>query len=183
MRRNSGEGRGDIRPSPLDRVALDVFEIFVRVRVTERVRVKMACRHGAVALRNGGVGGARGDRHVKVWVRGKIYYNGRLKNANKMARILPLYQGFVRDTAEFWGIHYHYSMRGANPGPLSPIYPLFRDRILLQALTEIRNEMAVKEGVDPADLPPLRYVMKRSPRVRDGQPTPRAICEWVESGK
>ena len=32
----------------------------------------------------------------KVWVRGKIYYNGRLKNANKMARILPLYQGFVR---------------------------------------------------------------------------------------
>jgi hypothetical protein len=37
----------------------------------------------------------------KVWVRGKIYYNGRLKNANKMARIQPLYQGFVRDTAEF----------------------------------------------------------------------------------
>ena len=63
------------------------------------------------------------------------------------------------------------------------MYPLFRDRILLQALTEIRAEMAVKEGIDPADLPPLRYVMKRSPRVRDGQPTPRAICEWVECGK
>ena len=63
------------------------------------------------------------------------------------------------------------------------MYPLFRDRILLQALTEIRNEMAVKEGVDPADLQPLRYVMKRSPRVRDGQSTPRAICEWVECGK
>ena len=119
----------------------------------------------------------------KVWVRGKIYYNGRLKNANKMARIQPLYQGFVRDTAEFWGIHYHYSMRGAKPGPLSPMYPLFRDRILPQALTEIRNEMAAKEGIDPADLPPLRYVMKRSPRVRDGQSTPRAICEWVECGK
>ena len=114
----------------------------------------------------------------KVWV--KIRYNGRMKNANKMARILPLYQGFVRDTAEFWGMHYHYSMRGAKPGPLSPMYPLFRDRILLQALTEIRAEMAVKEGIDPSDLPPLRYVMKRSPRVRDGQPTPRAICEWVE---
>ena len=63
------------------------------------------------------------------------------------------------------------------------MYPLFRDRILLQALTEIRNEIAVKEGIDPADLPPLRYVMKRSPRVRDGQPTPHAICEWVECGK
>ena len=85
----------------------------------------------------------------KVWVRGKIRYNGRLKNANKMARILPLYQGFVRATAEFWGIHYHYSMRGAKPGPLSPMYPLFRDRILLQALTEIRAEIAVKEGIDP----------------------------------
>ena len=60
------------------------------------------------------------------------------------------------------------------------MYPLFRDRILLQALTEIRNEIAVKEGIDPADLPPLRYVMKRTPRVRDGQPTPRAIYEWVE---
>ena len=96
----------------------------------------------------------------KVWVRGKIYYNGRLKNANKMARILPLYQGFVRDTAEFWRFHFHYSMRGEKPGPLSPMYPL-----------------------DPADLPPLRYVMKRSPRVRDGQPTPRAICEWVECGQ
>ena len=60
------------------------------------------------------------------------------------------------------------------------MYALFRDRILLQALTEIRNEIAVKEGIDPANLPPLRYVMKRSPRVRDGQPTPRAICEWVE---
>ena len=116
----------------------------------------------------------------KVWCRGKIYYNGRMKNANKMARILPLYQGFVRDTAQFWKLHYHYSMRGAKPGPLSPMYPLFRDRILLQALTEIRNDIAVKEGIDRTMLPPLRYVMKRSPRIRDGQPTPRAICEWAE---
>ena len=115
----------------------------------------------------------------KVWCRGKVRYNGRTKNANKMARILPLYQGFVRDTADFWATHYHYSMRGAKPGPLSPMYALFRDRILLQALTEIRAELAAKTGVDPVNLPPLRYVMKRSPRIRDGQPTPRAIYEWV----
>ena len=115
----------------------------------------------------------------KAWCRGKVRYSGRTKNANKMARILPLYQGFVCDTAEFWAIHYHYSMRGSKPGPLSPMYALFRDRILLQALTEIRAEIAVKTGVDPVNLPPLRYVMKRSPRVRDGQPTPRAIYEWV----
>ena len=59
------------------------------------------------------------------------------------------------------------------------MYALFRDRILLQALTEIRAELAVKTGLDPVTLPPLRYVMKRSPRIRDGQPTPRAIFEWV----
>jgi hypothetical protein len=112
----------------------------------------------------------------KDWVRGKIWYSGRSKNANKMARILPLYQGFVRDTAEFWAVHFGYSMRGAKPGPLSPMYPLFRDRILLQALTELRDE--VKEGVE--DMQPLRYVMKRTPRLRDGQPTPRAIYGWVE---
>ena len=69
-----------------------------------------------------------------------------------------------------------YSMRGAKPGPLSPMYPLFRDRILLQALTELRDE--VKEEVE--DLQPLRYVMKHTPRLRDGQPTPRAIYGWVE---
>ena len=119
----------------------------------------------------------------KEWVRGKIYHNGRSKNAKKMARILPLYQGFVRDTAEFWAIHFNYSMRGSKPGPLSPMYPLFRDHILLQALTEIRAEMAAKAGFDPANLPPLRYVMKHTPRVRDGQPTPRSIYEWVECGK
>ena len=51
-------------------------------------------------------------------------------------------------------------------GLRSLMYPLFRDRILLQALTEIRNEIAVKEGIDAANLPPLRYVMKRSPARR-----------------
>ena len=96
-----------------------------------------------------------------------------------MAKILPLYQGFVRDTADFWEMNYGFVHRGAKPGPLSSIYPLFRDHICLQALTEIRDELAVKMGVDPVNLPPLRYVMKRSPRIRDGRQTPRAIYEWV----
>lgn len=112
----------------------------------------------------------------KVWARGKIRYTGRTKNANKMARVLPLYQRFIRDTADFWALHYGYSMRGAKPGPLSPMYPLFRDRILLQALTELRNEM-----VGEADLEPMRYILKHTPRVRDGQLTPRAIHGWAEA--
>ena len=49
-------------------------------------------------------------------------------------------------------------------------------RILLQALTDIRAEITRKEGGNPTDLPSLHYIMKRSPGIRDGQPTPRAIC-------
>ena len=95
------------------------------------------------------------------------------------AKILPLFQAFVRDTADFWAENYGFVHRGAKPGPLSVIYPLFRDHILLQALTEIRAEITRKEGGNPTDLPPLHYIMKKSPRIRDGQPTPRAICGWV----
>ena len=59
-----------------------------------------------------------------------IHVTLKRKNANKMARVLPLHQGFVRDTAEFGGIHFHYSMRGAKPGllsGLSPVYLLFSE--------------------------------------------------------
>ena len=115
----------------------------------------------------------------KSWSRGKVRYNGRTKNANKMAKVLPLFQEFVRDTAEYWEAHHGFVHRGAKPGPLSKIYPLFRDHILLQALTELRAELAETVGVNPAILPPLHYVMKRSPRVRDGMSTPRAIHGWV----
>ena len=68
-------------------------------------------------------------------------------------------------------------MRGSTPGPLSPMYALFRDNILLKALTEIRAELAMELGVDPENLTPLQYVMKKSPRIRDGLPTPRAVRE------
>ena len=121
----------------------------------------------------------------KGWCKGKIRYSGRSKNANKMAKILPLYQGFVRDTADFWSLHYRYSMRGAKPGPLSPMYPLFRDRILLQALTEVRAEM--KHGFDPHNLPPLRYVMKHTPltsahtNFTDGHEPQKARGVWLPS--
>ena len=41
------------------------------------------------------------------------------------------------------------------------------------ASPEIRAELAVKAGVDPVKLPPLRYVMKRIPRIRDTGNPPR----------
>jgi hypothetical protein len=82
---------------------------------------------------------------------------------------------------EFWAEHYNYSMRGSKPGPLSPMYALFRDNILLKALTEIRAERARTIGVDPEDLPPLQYmyVMKRSPRIGDGLYQPRELSTWA----
>mgnify|MGYP006090461633 CR=1 FL=1 len=108
----------------------------------------------------------------------KLYFNGINKNANKMAHILPLFQGFVMDHADFWAINYGYRMRGDKPGPLSSIYPLFRDTILLQALIEMRAEVAEKCGVSPAKLPPVEYVMKHTPRM-NGAATPRAVQGWV----
>ena len=58
----------------------------------------------------------------------------------------------------------------------SEFFMLENVRILLQALTDIRAEITRKEGGNPTDLPSLHYIMKRSPGIRDGQPTPRAIC-------
>ena len=58
---------------------------------------------------------------------------------------------------------------------LAPIYALFRDRILLQALTEIRNELMESMGQDT--LPTLQYVMKRTAR-QNGVATPRAVQGW-----
>ena len=96
----------------------------------------------------------------KSWSKDKIYFNGIAKNANKMAHILPLFQGFVMDHADFWESHYGYKMRGDKPGPLSKIYPLFRDHILVVALTEMLADIAEKYNVSPEELPavssPLR---------------------------
>ena len=115
----------------------------------------------------------------KSWSKDKIYYNGINRNANKMARILPLFQGFVMDHADFWESHYGYKMRGDKPGPLSTIYPVFRDEILLPALTEMLADIAEKYGVSPEKLPPVQYIMKHTPRIHDGKATPRAIYGWV----
>ena len=115
----------------------------------------------------------------KVWVSTRVRYTGICKNANKMSKILPLFQGFVRDRAEFFQTNFGYTWRGKKPGQLSPIYPLFRDHICLEGLTHIRNEMAAKFHVNPCEMRPLRYIMKHTQRS-DGQHTPRAICEWVD---
>ena len=111
----------------------------------------------------------------KIWVQGRLIWTGRETNANKMTRILPLFQGFVLAHADFFSEHYGYTHRGRAPGQLAPVYALFRDRILLQALTEIRNELMESMGQDT--LPPLQYIMKRTAR-QNGVVTPRAVLGW-----
>ena len=71
-----------------------------------------------------------------------------------------------------------YVHRGASPGPLSPVYSIFRDRILLVALTEIRTEFMESMGHDTDSLEPLRYVMKRTTRTDGVTCSPRAVLGW-----
>ena len=121
------------------------------------------------------------DRDVidlfKVWTRDRVLYTGRTKNANKMLRILPLFQGFVRAHTDYFAQEYAYFHRGEAPGPLSPVYSIFRDRILLVALEEIRTEFMESMGHDTDGLETLRYVMKHTTRT-NGTRTPRAILGW-----
>ena len=114
----------------------------------------------------------------KAWARDKVSYTGRTKNANKMLRILPLFQGFVLAHADFFAREYAYVHRGTAPGPLSPVYSIFRDRILLVALTEIRTEFMECMGHDTDAIEPLRYIMKHTTRTDGVTCSPRAVLGW-----
>ena len=114
----------------------------------------------------------------KVWARDKVRYTGRTKNANKMLRILPLFQGFVLAHADFFVQEYAYVHRGEAPGQLSPVYSIFRDRILIVALTEIRTEFMECMGHDTDAIEPLRYIMKRTTRTDGVTCSPRAVLGW-----
>ena len=114
----------------------------------------------------------------KLWARDKVRYTGRTKNANKMLRILPLFQGFVLAHADFFAQEYDYVHRGASPGQLSPAYSIFRDRILLVALAEIRTEFMEYMGHDTDALEPLRYVMKHTTRTDGLTCSPRGVLGW-----
>ena len=104
-----------------------------------------------------------------------------------MIRILPLFQGFVRAHTDYFAQEYAYFHRGEAPGPLSPVYSIFRDRILLVALEEIRTEFMESMGHDTDALETLRYVMKHTTRT-NGTRTPRGrrvlflggrVCNWT----
>ena len=95
-----------------------------------------------------------------------------------MLRILPLFQGFVLAHADFFAQEYDYVHRGAAPGQLSPAYSIFRDRILLVALTEIRTDFMESMGHDTDALETLEYVMKNTTRTDGLTCSPRAVLGW-----
>jgi len=114
----------------------------------------------------------------KAWMRDakRIKFTGRVKNANRLARILPLYQGFVLRHLPWFEANMGYvpTRKNRRPGQLAHIYPFFRDHVLLQALREILAEH-LEVSVDK--VPPMRFSYKKQ-RRRDGRAAPRSVIGW-----
>ena len=104
-----------------------------------------------------------------------IKYTGRVANANRLARVLPLYQGFVMTNLEWFKEKMFYEqVRRRRPGPLAHIYPFFRDKVVLQALRELAAEQL---EVSVEKVPAMRFFYKKQ-RRRDGRAAPRSIVGW-----
>ena len=104
-----------------------------------------------------------------------IKYTGRVANANKLARILPLYQGFVMAHMQWFEEKMGYiQVKKRRPGQLAHIYPFFRDCVLLQALREL---VAEKLELPVEKVPPMRFFFKKQ-RRRDGRVAPRSVIGW-----
>jgi hypothetical protein len=114
----------------------------------------------------------------KAWMRDarRITFTGRVKNANRLARILPLYQAFVLRNLTWFEEKMGYvpTRKGRRPGQLAHIYPFFRDHVLLQALREI---VAEHDDVSVDEVPPMRFFYKKQCR-RDGCAAPRSVVGW-----
>jgi hypothetical protein len=104
-----------------------------------------------------------------------VKYTGRIKNANRLARVLPLYQGFVLTHLKWFGEKmFYFQVKKRRPGQLSHIYPFFRDKVVLQALREM---VADDIGVSVDKVPPMSFAYKKQ-RRRDGNAAPRSVIGW-----
>ena len=110
----------------------------------------------------------------REWMRGKLVFTGRTKNANKLARILPLFQRFVDDHASFFVDNFNYIPHG-KAGARGSIFALFRDDILPTALRmeHVRSDV---EG-DLSTNQSHTRLMKRV-RRNNGQVSARSIQGW-----
>jgi hypothetical protein len=68
-----------------------------------------------------------------------IKYTGRVANANRLARVLPLYQGFVMTNLEWFKEKMFYEqVRKRRPGPLAHIYPFLEIRLCCKRCESLR---------------------------------------------
>ena len=108
----------------------------------------------------------------REWMRNKLVFTGRTKNANKCARILPLFQRFVNDHASFFVDNFNYIPHG-KAGARGSIFALFRDDILPTALRmeHVRSDV---EG----DLSTNQERLMKKVARNNGQVSARSIEGW-----
>jgi len=114
----------------------------------------------------------------QVWAKSHMRYTGKTKNANRMARVLHIYQHFVRAHPIFWAVNFNYHLRARPPGQLAHIYSVFRDEVVLIGLRQLRAEQL---DLPIEEVPEVRYHYKRVLRA-DGQRSPRAVVGWEFAG-
>ena len=109
------------------------------------------------------------------WMRGRLIFTGRTQNANKCARILPLFQGFVEANLEFFVDNFSYVPKG-KPGQRGPMFALFRDEILPNSLRfeHVRSDI---EGTLSTMQDQARHVKRVSCRSQ-GALSARCIEGW-----
>ena len=107
-------------------------------------------------------------------MRGKLVFTGRTKNANKCARILPLFQEFVANHSSFFVDKFNYAPNG-KAGARGSTFALFRDDILPAAL-RIEHVRSDVEGVLSTNQSNTR-LMKRV-RRNNGKVSARSIEGW-----
>ena len=110
----------------------------------------------------------------RIWMRGELIFTGRKQNANKCARILPLFQNFVDKHASFFVDKFAYTPKG-KAGQRGCMFALFRDDILPAALQmeHVRNDI---EDASAA-IQKQRRLIKRV-RRNSGMTSVRCIEGW-----
>ena len=107
------------------------------------------------------------------WMPGKLVFTGRTLNANKCARILHVWQGFVEDHSSFFVDTFNYKPDG-KPGQRGKMFALFRDEVLPAGLRfgHVRSEVEV--GLSTLQERHVKRIAVRS----DGQASVRSIEGW-----
>ena len=112
-----------------------------------------------------------------------LRYTGRVRDANKLAHVKPIFVSFVCTHLDYMREAYGYEMRrGARePGQKAPIFAAFRDAWLPQALREIRAEM---EALPVEEVEETTYLYKRNQNLaRTHEPCITGIVGWETTTK